>query len=130
MLAERLGERGGLDSLRRRVRDLNRAVRARVAAEDPEASAFLEAIEAALPDDAVLVCDMCIPGYWLGGFHRTPAPRKLTYPLRWGTLGCPSPRASAPRSRARPGGGIGDGGFLYACGELAAVKQEESRSPP
>ena len=36
--------------------------------------------------------DMCIPGYWLGGFHRTPAPRKLSYPLGWGTLGCAFPQ--------------------------------------
>ena len=125
-LAERLGERGGLDSLQRRLRDLNRGVRERVAAEDPEASAFLEAIEGALPDDAVLVCDMCIPGYWLGGFHRTPAPRKLTYPLGWGTLGCAFPQGlGAALADAGPAVSIsGDGGFLYACGELAAAKQE------
>ena len=91
-LAERLGDRGGLDSLQRRIRDLNRAVRARLASEEPEAVAFLDTLEAALPDDAIVVCDMCIPGYWLGGFHRTPAPRKLTYPLGWGTLGCAFPQ--------------------------------------
>jgi len=125
-LAERLSERGGLDSLRQRVRDLNAAVRKRIASEDPEASAFLEAIEAALPDDAVLVCDMCIPGYWLGGFHRTPAPRKLSYPLGWGTLGCAFPQGlGAALAGAGPAVTIsGDGGFLYACGELAAAKQE------
>ena len=30
---------------------------------------------------------MCIPGYWLGAFHRFAAPRRLVYPLGWGTLG-------------------------------------------
>ena len=99
-LADRIAERGGLDALARRVRELNRAVRAELAETDPEAIEFLEAIERALPDDAVVVCDMCIPGYWLGGFHRTPAPRKLAYPLGWGTLGCAFPRASARRSPA------------------------------
>jgi thiamine pyrophosphate-dependent acetolactate synthase large subunit-like protein len=125
-LAERLGERGGLDSLKRRVRDLNRSVRERLAREEPEASAFLEAIEAALPDDAIVVCDMCIPGYWLGGFHRTPAPRKFSYPLGWGTLGCAFPQGlGAALAGAGPAVSIsGDGGFLYACGELAAAKQE------
>jgi len=125
-LAARLADRGGLDSLRRRLRELNRGVRERVAAEEPEASAFLEAIEAALPPDAVLVCDMCIPGYWLGGFHRTPAPRKLSYPLGWGTLGCAFPQGlGAALAGAGPAVTIsGDGGFLYACGELAAAKQE------
>jgi acetolactate synthase-1/2/3 large subunit len=126
-LAERLSKRGGLDSLGQRLKALNAAVRKRIAAEDPEASVFLEAIEAALPDDAVLVCDMCIPGYWLGGFHRTPAPRKLTYPLGWGTLGCAFPQGlGAALAGAGPAVTIsGDGGFLYACGELAAAKQEQ-----
>jgi len=125
-LAERLGARGGLESLERRVRDLNRAVRERLAREEPEATAFLEALEAALPADAVVVCDMCIPGYWLGGFHRTPAPRKLSYPLGWGTLGCAFPQGlGAALAGAGPAVTIsGDGGFLYACGELAAAKQE------
>ncbi len=126
-LAERLGERGGLDSLKRRIRGLNRTVRERLAGEEPEASAFLEAIETALPDDAVVVCDMCIPGYWLGGFHRTPAPRKFSYPLGWGTLGCAFPQGlGAALAGAGPAVSIsGDGGFLYACGELAAAKQED-----
>ena len=126
-LAGRLGERGGLDSLRHRLRDLNRGVRARLRAEEPEASVFLETLEAALPDDAVVVCDMCIPGYWLGGFHRTPAPRKLSYPLGWGTLGCAFPQGlGAALAGAGPAVSIsGDGGFLYACGELAAAKQEQ-----
>jgi acetolactate synthase-1/2/3 large subunit len=125
-LAERLGERGGLDSLERRLRELGRGVRERLGAEDPDAVAFLDAIEGALPDDAILVCDMCIPGYWLGGFHRTPAPRKLSYPLGWGTLGCAFPQGlGAALAGAGPAVSIsGDGGFLYACGELAAAKQE------
>jgi thiamine pyrophosphate-dependent acetolactate synthase large subunit-like protein len=125
-LADRLGDRGGLDSLQRRVRDLNRTVRERLASEEPAATAFLDSIEAALPEDAVVVCDMCIPGYWLGGFHRTPAPRKLTYPLGWGTLGCAFPQGlGAALAGDGPAVSIsGDGGFLYACGELAAAKQE------
>jgi acetolactate synthase-1/2/3 large subunit len=69
---------------------------------------------------------MCIPGYWLGGFHRTPAPRKLTYPLGWGTLGCAFPQGlGAALAGTGPAVTIsGDGGFLYAVGELAAAKQE------
>jgi acetolactate synthase-1/2/3 large subunit len=125
-LADALGERGGLDSLQRRLKGLGREVRARLAADEPEAVAFLDAIEGALPEDAIVVCDMCIPGYWLGGFHRTPAPRKLSYPLGWGTLGCAFPQGlGAALAGAGPAVSIsGDGGFLYACGELAAAKQE------
>jgi len=98
-----------------------------VQATDPEAAEFLTTLATSLPEDAVVVSDMCIPGYWLGGFHRTPAPRKLIYPLGWGTLGCAFPQALGT---ALAGGGpavsiSGDGGFLYACGELAAAAQEK-----
>jgi thiamine pyrophosphate-dependent acetolactate synthase large subunit-like protein len=126
-LAERASERGGLEALARRVRELNAAVRADLAETDPEALGFVEAVERALPDDAVVVCDMCIPGYWLGGFHRTPAPRKLAYPLGWGTLGCGFPQGlGAALAGAGPAVSVsGDGGFLYACGELATAAQEQ-----
>jgi thiamine pyrophosphate-dependent acetolactate synthase large subunit-like protein len=126
-LAQRLEPRGGLDSLAHRIRDLNRGVRAACKESDPDAIAFLDAIERALPPDAALVCDMCIPGYWLGGFHRTPAPRRLSYPLGWGTLGCAFPQGlGAALGGTGPVVSIsGDGGFLYACGELATAAQEQ-----
>jgi acetolactate synthase-1/2/3 large subunit len=125
-LAERLSERGGLGSLARRVSALNASVREGLRSSEPEAATFLAAIEDALPPDAIVVSDMCIPGYWLGGFHRTPAPRKLSYPLGWGTLGCGFPQGlGAALAGAGPAVSIsGDGGFLYACGELAAARQE------
>jgi thiamine pyrophosphate-dependent acetolactate synthase large subunit-like protein len=125
-LAERLSARGGLDALARRLDRLRRGVREQLAGTDPEAAGFLAAVERALPEDAIVVCDMCIPGYWLGGFHRTPAPRKLSYPLGWGTLGCAFPQAlGAALAGAGPAVSVsGDGGFLYACGDLASAKQE------
>jgi thiamine pyrophosphate-dependent acetolactate synthase large subunit-like protein len=125
-LAERVEPRGGLDALGHRIRDLNRAARAAYRESDPEAIGFLEAVERALPADAALICDMCIPGYWLGGFHRTPAPRRLAYPLGWGTLGCAFPQGlGAALGGTGPVVSVsGDGGFLYACGELATAAQE------
>ena len=48
---------------------------------------FLDVVEAALPEDVVVVADMCIPGYWYGGFGRVRTPRGLAYPVGWGTLG-------------------------------------------
>jgi thiamine pyrophosphate-dependent acetolactate synthase large subunit-like protein len=125
-LAERVPERGGLDALAQRLKELNKAVRTDLAETDAEALGFLQAIERALPEDGVIVCDMCIPGYWLGGFHRTPAPRKLAYPLGWGTLGCAFPQGvGAALAGAGPVVSVsGDGGFLYACGELATLAQE------
>jgi thiamine pyrophosphate-dependent acetolactate synthase large subunit-like protein len=123
-LAERLPQRGGLDALAQRVRDLNAEVRAELAETDPEAIGFVDAIERVVPAEGVVVCDMCIPGYWLGGFHRTPAPRKLTYPLGWGTLGCAFPQGVGAALAGPAVTVSGDGGFLYACGELATIAQE------
>ena len=125
-LAEREEQRGGLDALRKRLEGVRAAVRSDLEQSDAEALGFVDALERALPLDAVVVADMCIPGYWLGALHRPAAPRRLLYPLGWGTLGCAFPQALGA---ALAGGGpvvsvSGDGGFLYAAGELAAAAQE------
>jgi len=102
------------------------AGRARLRAELPAEFAFLDAVAAATPDDAVIVCDMCIPGYWLAGFHEPPAPRRLQVPLGWGTLGYAFPAAIGVAQAARRTLAVcGDGGFLFAAGELATVAQEQ-----
>jgi acetolactate synthase-1/2/3 large subunit len=94
---------------------------------DSRALRFLDALEFALPQDANLVCDMCIPGYWAAGFHPFPAPRKLLYPMGWGTLGFGFPAAiGAALAGTGPTVALcGDGGFLFACGELATIAQED-----
>ena len=93
---------------------------------DPRALRFLDAVSYALPEDANVVCDMCIPGYWIAGFHGFHHPRKLQYPMGWGTLGFAFPAAlGASLAGTGPTVSIsGDGGFLYACGELATMTQE------
>jgi acetolactate synthase-1/2/3 large subunit len=99
---------------------------ARLRAEHPAEVAFLDSFDAAVPDEAVVVADMCIPGYWLAGLGRVPAPRRLQYPMGWGTLGYAFP-AALGAACAHDGPVIsvsGDGGFLFACGELATVAQE------
>jgi len=70
---------------------------------------------------------MCIPGYWLAGFHTPAHPRKLQIPLGWGTLGYAFPAAlgAALADRGPVVAIAGDGGFLYAAGELATVAQEQ-----
>jgi thiamine pyrophosphate-dependent acetolactate synthase large subunit-like protein len=125
-LAARLPERPGLEALTHRLGTVRRDVRQWVESDQPEAAEFLDAVASALPYEAVVLCDMCIPGYWLGGFHRVPTPRKLIYPLGWGTLGCAFPQAlGAALAKAGPAVSFsGDGGFLYACGELATARQE------
>jgi thiamine pyrophosphate-dependent acetolactate synthase large subunit-like protein len=93
---------------------------------DARALRFLDAIRFAVPADGIVVADMCIPGYWLAGFHSPPAPRKLQVPLGWGTLGYAFPAAlGAALAGAGPAVSVsGDGGFLFAAGELATLAQE------
>jgi len=87
--------------------------------------AFLEALESALPPDAVVVADMCVPGYWFGGYGLVAQPRGLAYPVGWGTLGFGFPAALGASLSGRPTVAlVGDGGFLFACGDLATAAQE------
>jgi thiamine pyrophosphate-dependent acetolactate synthase large subunit-like protein len=125
-LARLIEPRGGIDDLRARLQGIRERVRNELASGEPAALEMLDTMAAALPADAVLVCDMCIPGYWLGGFHSVPAPRKLAYPMGWGTLGFGFPASlGAALAGAGPAVSVsGDGGFLYACAELATAAQE------
>lgn len=88
-------------------------------------TAFLDALESGLPPDAVVVADMCIPGYWYAGFGRVSSPRGLAYPVGWGTLGFGFPAGLGAALSGRPAVAlVGDGGFLFACGDLATAAQE------
>ncbi|MCW3001677.1 MAG: thiamine pyrophosphate protein binding domain protein [Conexibacter sp.] len=92
--------------------------------EHPEELAFLHAFARAVPPGTHVVADMCIPGYWLAALHGPAGPRRFQYPMGWGTLGYAFP-ASLGAAAAGPAVSIsGDGGFLFACGELATAKQE------
>jgi acetolactate synthase-1/2/3 large subunit len=126
-LCGQVPDRGGVPALAAHLERLRDETWLRLDDEEPGATQFLRSVARALPDEAVVVCDMCIPGYWLGGFYRPPAPRRLLYPLGWGTLGCGFPQGlGAALSGAGPAVSFsGDGGFLYAVGELATMAQEE-----
>jgi acetolactate synthase-1/2/3 large subunit len=110
-----------------RLEEVRAAVAAAVLADDADAAGFLAVMDRALPPEAVVVADMCIPGYWLAGYRRVPRPRALAYPMGWGTLGFAFP-ASLGAALAVTGPAVcvcGDGGFLFACGELATVAENE-----
>jgi thiamine pyrophosphate-dependent acetolactate synthase large subunit-like protein len=103
-------------------------IRQRLAA-DPrtaEAVGFLSALEAAWPADADVLCDMAVAGYWTGGYAAMPRPRRLQYPVGWGTLGyaLPASIGAAAGTRRRALAVCGDGGAAYALAELAALVQE------
>lgn len=102
----------------------------RATAETADALGFLERTEAAVPAEAVLFADMCIPGYWLAGHYRARTPRSLHYPMGWGTLGFAFPAAigaaTALQTQRRSVVSVsGDGGMLFAIGELAVAAQEQ-----
>jgi acetolactate synthase-1/2/3 large subunit len=110
-----------------RVAELRAAVWDRLA-RDERATAGLELLEslrAAVPSDAVVVADMAIPGYWYGGYGRVERPRGLQYPVGWGTLGYALPASIGPAATGTPVLAVcGDGGFMFAVGELATLAQE------
>ncbi len=90
-----------------------------------DAGAFLDAMEGALPPETVVVCDMCVAGYWCGGYLTREQPRTLLYPLGWGTLGFGLPAAVGAAS-ARRGpvvAVVGDAGLMYYPGELATARE-------
>jgi acetolactate synthase-1/2/3 large subunit len=132
-VAGRLGDalRGLLDRVPTRApwgpAGLRKQVFARLAA-DPataEAVALVEAVETARTDDTVLVCDMAVAGYWVGGYAAAPAPRRSAYPVGWGTLGFGLPAALGPAAAGHPVIAVcGDGGLMMALGELATLVQE------
>ena len=87
--------------------------------------AVVDAIEAAWPDDAAVVVDMCVAGYWIAGYLKQPRPRRLAYPVGWGTLGFALPAAIGPATAGTPTLAVcGDGGAMFAIGELATYVQE------
>ena len=87
--------------------------------------AFVEQVDAAWRTGGAVVCDMAVAGYWYGGYSSQPRPRRLQYPVGWGTLGYALPAAIGPASVGIPTLAVcGDGGPMFALGELATYAQE------
>jgi len=102
-------------------------IRARVSADERTAAAveFVEAVET-WPADGVIVTDMCIPGYWTSSHAVQPRRRRLLNPVGWGTLGFALPAAIGPAAAGmRTLAVCGDGGPMFALGELATYVQEK-----
>ena len=90
-----------------------------------DAMRMVEAIDNAWPADGAVVCDMAVAGYWYGGYSSQTRPRRLQYPVGWGTLGFALPAAIGPASVGIPTLAVcGDGGPMFALGELATYAQE------
>lgn len=102
-------------------------LRTRQEIEDPDAIAFLDDLAAGVPDDTPVALDMCVAAYWTAATRRFAAPRLLAYPIGWGTLGFGFPASiGMALSLQRPTLCIcGDGGILFAAGELAVLAEEQ-----
>ncbi|RLU81372.1 acetolactate synthase [Streptomyces griseocarneus] len=109
-----------------RARALLDRVHARIAAQDlGTEQGVLDAVRAALPDDAPSFWDMTILGYWAwsafdprtGPFHSAQGAGGLGY-------GFPAALGAAAADPARPVLAVsGDGGALYSIAELATARQ-------
>jgi acetolactate synthase-1/2/3 large subunit len=123
-----------LDDLRVTPRDpwasvpgLRERVMSSIAADPRTADgvALVRTLDAHWPVEGAVVCDMAVAGYWYGGYSRQPRPRRLQYPVGWGTLGFALPAAIGPASVGIPTLAVcGDGGPMFALGELATYAQE------
>ena len=95
--------------------------------DDPATTAPMTLVDAieAWPSDGVVVCDMAVAGYWVGGYAPQPRPRRLQYPVGWGTLGYALPATIGPAAAGISTLAVcGDGGPMFALGELATLAQE------
>ena len=109
------------------VSGLREEILARLRADERTAVpvAFVEQVDAAWPTGGAVVCDMAVAGYWYGGYSSQPRARRLQYPVGWGTLGYALPAAIGPASVGIPTLAVcGDGGPMFALGELATYAQE------
>ncbi|HEY3751062.1 MAG TPA: thiamine pyrophosphate-binding protein, partial [Pseudonocardiaceae bacterium] len=98
--------------------------RLRVEDESAEPMRLLDTLSTVVDDDTVLLADMAIPGYWLAAYGTVRRTRQLQYPMGWGTLGYALPAAIGPASVGQQALVVcGDGGFMFAVGELATIAQ-------
>lgn len=92
-----------------------------------EAAQFLGVVDDLIPQDAIVVADMAIPAYWMSAYSLVHRRHGLQFPMGWGTLGfgIPATVGAAAANVAPVVTFSGDGGALFAIGELAALAQEQ-----
>lgn len=110
------------------VQSINVKARERIARsiEGNKGMELVQVIDDAWPIDGQIVCDMCIAGYWYGGYGTAKQPRRIAYPVGWGTLGFALPASVGVATQNKPTLVIsGDGGIAFALSELATIIQEK-----
>lgn len=119
----------GSDGAAQRVAAVRENLERRLTSDEPAAMALLGDLQASVPETVPVSVDMCVAGYWVGAVRGFAQPRLLAYPMGWGTLGFGFPASiGMALSQRRPTLCVcGDGGFLFAAGELAVLAE---RQPP
>jgi acetolactate synthase-1/2/3 large subunit len=110
------------------VPTLDHQVRDRLAGDSraQRGRSLAETIDQHWPSEGVVVCDMAVAGYWTGVYGIPPRPRRIAYPVGWGTLGFGLPAAIGPAAAGLTTLAVcGDGGVAFAVGELATIVQEQ-----
>jgi thiamine pyrophosphate-dependent acetolactate synthase large subunit-like protein len=107
------------------VAELRRRKRATLAERAEPVLAVIDDLRAALSDDAIVVDDLTLVGYWMPVMLDTYLPRTLIHPGTYGTLGYALPAAVGAKLAcpSQPVVAVcGDGGFLFTLQELATAR--------
>jgi thiamine pyrophosphate-dependent acetolactate synthase large subunit-like protein len=95
-----------------------------VARANPQQLPWLQAIEAALPDDVFVALDSTQLAYTAHSYLPCEAPRRWLAPYGYGTLGCAIPMAIGAHIACpdRPAFAlVGDGGWMFTIAEMATA---------
>jgi len=126
-LGAALPEATGENGAQAEVAAVRTAARTRLESEDPDPMGLMRDLEASVPADTSIAVDMCVAGYWLAAIRTFAEPRRFAFPIGWGTLGFGFPASiGIAISQQEPTLCIcGDGGFLFAAGELAVLAETQ-----